>query len=168
MPVPESATASGELAALLTTVTLPGRLPVAVGANVTLNEVDCPAARVRGSAIPAALNPVPPRLICEIETLAFPVFESVTFCVALVPVARLPKLSEVGDTDSWRLVEMPVPPSGTTSGELGVLLINVMLPDKLLAEAGAKPMVNAEEPPGGTESGKANPDEEKPVPTRDA
>ena len=129
VPVPEIPTTSGELAALLTTVTLPGRLLVAVGANVTLNEVDCPAARVRGSAIPAVLNPVPPRLICEIKTLAFPVFESVTFCVALVPVARLPKFSEVGDAERWRLVAMPVPPSGTSSGELGVLLMSVMLPE---------------------------------------
>jgi hypothetical protein len=39
-PMPESATTRGEFVALLTTVTLPGRLPVEVGANVTLKEVD--------------------------------------------------------------------------------------------------------------------------------
>jgi hypothetical protein len=56
-PDPESEMAKGELVALLVTVALPERLPVLVGANVTLKEVDCPAARVTGRAKPAALNP---------------------------------------------------------------------------------------------------------------
>lgn len=129
MPVPESATVSGEFVALLTTVTLPGRLPVEVGANVTLKEVDWPAARLNGSATPVVVKPAPLALICEMETLELPVFEIVMLCVALVPVARLPKLSNVGDAESWRMLEMPVPPSGTTSGEFGVLLISVMLPE---------------------------------------
>jgi hypothetical protein len=167
-PVPESATVSGEFVALLITVTLPGRLPVEVGANMTLKEVDCPAARLSGSAIPLVLNPPPLALICEMETLEFPVFEIVTLCVALVPVVRLPKLSAVGDAESWRMVEMPVPASGTASGEFGVLLIKVMLPEKLLAEAGANPTVKEEDPPGATESGKVKPEEVKPVPPREA
>src|SRR5260370_41221468 len=58
-PVPESATTRGEFAALLTTVTLPARLPVEAGAELTLKEVDCPAARLNGSAIPLALKPAP-------------------------------------------------------------------------------------------------------------
>jgi len=129
VPVPESATVSGEFAALLTTVTLPGRFPVEVGANVTLNEVDCPAARLSGSALPVVLNPAPLAVICEMETLELPVFEIVRLWVALVPVAKLPKLSDAGDAESWRILEMPVPLSGATSGEFGVLLISVMLPE---------------------------------------
>ena len=39
-PVPESATVSGEFVALLTMVTLPGRLPAEAGANMTLKEAD--------------------------------------------------------------------------------------------------------------------------------
>ncbi len=66
------------------------------------------------------------------------------------------------------MVEMPVPVIGTTSGELGVLLINVMLPEKVPAEAGAKPRLNTEEPPAGTESGRTRPEEVNPVPARDA
>ena len=100
VPVPESATTKGEFVAVLTTVTLPGRLPVEAGANVTLKEVDCPAARLTGSVIPLVLKPVPVALICEMETLEFPLFEIVTLCVALVPVVRLPKLSDVGDAES--------------------------------------------------------------------
>jgi hypothetical protein len=38
--VPESATVNGEFVALLTMVTLPGRLPAEAGANVTLKEAD--------------------------------------------------------------------------------------------------------------------------------
>jgi len=34
------------------------------------------------------------------ETPEFPVFEIVTLCAALVPVAWLPKLSDVGDAES--------------------------------------------------------------------
>ena len=63
---------------------------------------------------------------------------------------------------------MPIPVIGTTSGEFGVLLINVMLPENVAAEAGSNPMVNADEPPAGTESGKTSPEEVNPVPTRDA
>jgi hypothetical protein len=114
------------------------------------------------------LNPAPLALICEIETVEFPVLEIATLCVALVPVVRLPKLSEVGDAESCKMLEIPVPVSGTASGELGVLLINVMLPEKLLAEAGAKPTVKEAEPPGATESGKASPEVVNPVPAREA
>ena len=85
---------------MLTTVTLPERLPAEAGANLTLNDVDCPAARVAGSVIPLVLKPVPVALICEMETLEFPVFEIVSVWLAVAPVATLPKLSEVGDTDS--------------------------------------------------------------------
>jgi hypothetical protein len=167
-PVPESATTRGEFVALLTTVTLPRRLPVEVGANVTLKEVDCPAARLTGSAIPLVLKLVPVALICEMETLEFPLFEIVTLCVALVPVVRLPKPSDEGDAERWRMVATPVPPSGITSGEFWVLLISVMLPEYVAAEVGAKPTLNAEEPPGGTECGKARPEAMKWVPEREA
>ena len=100
VPVPLSEIVAGELVALLTTVTLPARLPAEAGANVTLKEVDWPAARLSGSVIPLVLNPVPVALTCEMETLEFPVLEIVTLCVALVPVVRLPKLSDAGDAES--------------------------------------------------------------------
>ena len=66
------------------------------------------------------------------------------------------------------MVEMPVPPSGTTSGEFGVLLMSVMLPEKVLADAGANPTLKEAEPPGATESGKASPEVLNPVPAREA
>ena len=167
-PVPESAITSGEFVALLTTVTLPVRLPAEAGANLTLKEVDWPAARLRGSVLPLTPKPVPLALTCEMETLALPVLEMVMLCVALVPVVRLPKLSDAGDADSWRTDATPVPLMGTTSGEFGVLLINVRLPEKVPAEAGANPTLNDEEPPAGIESGKTRPEELNPVPARAA
>src|SRR5437870_3052291 len=45
----------GELAALLTSETLPDALLVAVGANCTLKVLDCPAARVSGNVGPLML-----------------------------------------------------------------------------------------------------------------
>ena len=85
---------------MLVTVTLPEKLPEEVGANVTLKDMDCPAARLRGSAKPVALNPAAVTLICETDTLELPLFATVTVCVPVVPVARLPKLSEAGDAVS--------------------------------------------------------------------
>ena len=167
-PVPASATTRGEFVALLTTVTLPARLPADAGANETLKDVDCPAARLSGSAIPLVLNPAPVALICEMETLELPVLEIVTLCVALVPVVRLPKLKDAGEAESWRMLATPVPLMGTTSGEFAVLLTNVMLPEKVPADAGAKPIVKAEELPAGIESGRTSPEEVKPVPAREA
>ena len=91
---------TGELVALLTTVMVSERLPAEAGANLTLKDVDCPAARVAGSVIPLVLKPVPVALICEMETLEFPVFEIVSVWLAVEPVATLPKLNDVGDTES--------------------------------------------------------------------
>ena len=156
----------GELVALLVTVTLPERLPVVAGSNVTVKEVDCPAARARGGVKPETVKPAPASVSCEMVTPAFPVLAKVTVCVALVPVVRLPKLSEVGEGVIWRVGETPEPARATTSGELGALLTSVRLPVKLLAEAGVKPTEKANEVPGATESGTARPVKVKPVPAR--
>ena len=86
----------GEFVALLVIVTAPESGPVMAGANVVVNVLVCPAAIVNGNAAPLTVNPAPLALICVTVTLEFPVFVSVTLCVALVPVVRLPKLSDAG------------------------------------------------------------------------
>jgi hypothetical protein len=52
---------------------VPGNVPAAVGANVTLNCVVAP-----GNSVPAenpeTLNPVPDAVACEIDVLTPPVF----------------------------------------------------------------------------------------------
>ena len=98
-PVPLSAMLAGELVALLITDTAPLKLPLAVGANATLNEVDCPALSVTGDS-PLAVKPLPVTLSFDSETLPVPVFVNVTVFVALVPAAMLPKLNEVGEAES--------------------------------------------------------------------
>ena len=92
------------------------------------------------------------------DRLALPVFFSVTVCVALVPVVKLPKLRELGDTESGGVDATPVPEKERTYGELGELFISVRLPEKLVAEPGAKLTVNDAEPPGATESGAVIPE----------
>ena len=53
---------AGELVALLTTLTLPVKLPDVVGSKITLNVALCPAAKVRGGVSPLALKPAPETL----------------------------------------------------------------------------------------------------------
>ena len=56
------------------TVTVPGKEPADVGANVTVNVVLCPAVNVTGGVIPEMLNPVPDAPTAEIVALVPPVF----------------------------------------------------------------------------------------------
>lgn len=64
--------------ALLTTEILPESVPDDVGENVALKLALPPAARVRGSAMPLTLKPVPDELIADIFTLEVPVAMRVT------------------------------------------------------------------------------------------
>jgi hypothetical protein len=114
------------------------------------------------------LNPAPLTLICEIETLEFPVLEIATLCVALVPVVRLPKLSDVGDAESCKAEATPDPLRGILKAGFVALFVSVRVPERLPAEVGVKPTLNDAEPPGATETGKANPDKLNPAGFRDA
>jgi len=165
-PVPVTVIVAGELVAVLVTVTLPEKLLVAVGAKVTLNEADCPAERVSGSPMPVTVNPLPLMVFCEIVTPELPVLVSVTLFVVLVPVVKLPKLSEVGDAVSCRVGETAVPERATPYEEFGELFTSVSVPGKLPAEAGANLMEKAEVPPGGKVSGSVSPERLNPVPVK--
>ena len=98
-PVPLRAIVAGELVALLITDTAPLKLPLAPGANTTLNDVDCPALSVMGIDMPLTVKALPVKLSLDSDTLPVPVFVSVTVFVALVPAATLPKLNEVGEAE---------------------------------------------------------------------
>ena len=168
MPVPLRAIVAGELAALLVTVTLPETLPAAVGAKATLKEVDCPEARVKGSARPLTANPLPVTLSCDNVMFALPVLLSVTVCVALAPVATLPKLSDVGEAESCRTWATPVPDKDTARDEVGELLTSVSVPENVPAAVGAKLTVKGEEVPGETVRGRLRPEKAKPAPESEA
>jgi hypothetical protein len=61
-PVPDSAMV-GEPVALLTTLTVPLKLPDVAGSKITLKVVICPAAKVNGGVNPLTLKPAPETLI---------------------------------------------------------------------------------------------------------
>jgi len=119
---------------LLTSDTLPLTLPVAVGANTTLNVVLFPAAIVVDALKPLMLNPVPETLACEIVTLALPPFDKLMGCELLFPVTTFPKPTEEGSAE--RPATSPVPDSDTVSGEFEALLETVKLPVTAPAEPG--------------------------------
>jgi len=113
---------------------LPVALPEAVGENLAVNEVLCPATNVC-AARPVMLNPVPDALACEIATLAVPEFVRVTLTDPLAPTSRLPKLMLVGF--AVRLPCTPVPLSVIdVVGLLAVLVIR-MLPETAPTVVGA-------------------------------
>ena len=78
----------------------PVKLPVVVGANLIGRFAVAPAAIVIGNVVPARLKPVPVTVAPVTDNDEPPVFESVMFSVEVVPATKLPKLSEVGETES--------------------------------------------------------------------
>src|SRR5271154_7372424 len=101
---------------------LPLTLPAAVGENLAVSDVLCPAVSVDGAARPVMLNPVPDVLTCEIATLAVPEFVKVTLTDPLAPTSRLPKLMLAGFAVSFPCT--PLPLSATvTVGLLALLVI---------------------------------------------
>ena len=51
-PSPEREIVAGEFVALVATVTLPGKLPVAAGVNVASKVADCPGAKIKPAETP--------------------------------------------------------------------------------------------------------------------
>lgn len=84
-PVPDRGMLRLGLEPFEVTVTLPLAAPAAEGANLTENEVLCPAVSVRGNVNPLMLNPVPVADAAEIVTLVPPLLVSVSDCVLLLP-----------------------------------------------------------------------------------
>jgi len=124
-PVPVREMVSGELVALLVTVTLPDALPAAVGANTALTVAVAAAFKVKGTVIPFTLNPVPLAAMLEIWTAAVPVLLKMMGLVALLPVLTLPKLTEAGFACNCPNVALdPVPAKATVVvGLTGSLLV---------------------------------------------
>lgn len=135
-PVPLKAIVSGELAALLTSVTDPDSLPEDDGLKTALNVALFPAAMVNGAFSPDVLKPAPVAAACEIVRLALPLFETVMVCELLVPTTTLPNAALDGATAICACV--PVPLNAIDKGEPGALLAIEMPPLALPAEDGMK------------------------------
>ena len=77
MPVPESGKLTSPCAPVVVNATLPAKLPVLGGANVTVADVLLPACKVSGSARLLIVNPAPLRVAWLIVRSAVPVLEMV-------------------------------------------------------------------------------------------
>ncbi len=160
-PAPETAMVTGELAAVLATMTLPAIAPAVVGAKVTVTGSDCPGLRVTFVAA-LADTPAPEKERAEIATLALPVFDNVRVAVAALPTETLPKFSLVVLAVIMDVELIPVPLVGTVT----VLKLPETTADPLAAPAvaGEKPMLKVVVVPGPRVTGSVMPPTENPVP----
>jgi hypothetical protein len=134
-PVPLREIVSGDVGALLTTVTDPVTLPAVLGPNAALNVAALPAAMITGVVIPVVLKPAPETVTEEIVTVAVPPFVRLIVCELFVPVVTLPNAAVVGVAANCACV--PIPLKGIVSGEFSPLLTIEILPLALAAVVGA-------------------------------
>jgi hypothetical protein len=97
-PVPVT-TAAALIPSAFVTETPPFTAPLVVGANCAINVTLCEGARVSGTAAPLTEIPVPLAVTWVTVTPEFPVLDSTTFCVALLPAFTFPKFRLTGDND---------------------------------------------------------------------
>ena len=91
-PVPVRETVAGELVALLVTVAVPARLPVAAGVKVTFSVALCPGVKICPVETPLAVYPAPEILTLEMVTLELPALVNVTPRMLLLPRLTFAKL----------------------------------------------------------------------------
>jgi hypothetical protein len=129
-PVPVKVMVTGEWSLSVVIVTLPDASPPAVGANTAFRVALAAPFNVKGVVIPFTLKPVPLTAIIDIGTDVVPgLFKMIDF-VLLLPMLKLPKLTDVGFTSNrpGAVVE-PVPASATVSvGLAGSLLVMLRVP----------------------------------------
>ena len=114
-PVPLSETICGLPAASSATLSVPVRVPPAVGVNVTLIVQFAPAARLVPQLLVSAKSPL--AVMLEMFRPAFPEFVSVTCCAALVvPGGKLPNVRLDGERAATGAAETPVPDRATDCG----------------------------------------------------
>src|SRR3979490_751578 len=77
-PTPLREIVAGEFVALLSTDTLPVRLPAAVGVNAGFSAMDWLGVRTMLGVTPVALNPAPATATLEIGRFELPLFASVS------------------------------------------------------------------------------------------
>ena len=138
-------------------VKLPVVTPLAIGANFKVTAALCEGARVTGVALPLTKIPVPLAVIWVSVTLEFPVFETCTVCVALLPTFTFPKLTLAGKSDMVYVAATPVPFKATAGGAICASLVIAIAPVAAPAAVGANLACNATDCPVETVTGKTNP-----------
>jgi len=141
----------------LVTVIFPETVSAAVGLNATFNVWVCPGVKVTGVVTPLVVTSFALTVTCEIVTFPVPLLVSVTLLELVVPALTFPKARLVGFAVSITVPAVPVPLSAIVEGELGALLVIVIVPDKLPAVVGAKSALKVTLAPAATVLGIVNP-----------
>lgn len=152
----------GELAALLTKVTLPLAAPAASGVKVTVKDRLFPAEIVTGKLIPLSEYPWPFQAALATVTSEVPA-DKVPALLKLLPTATVPKLSVEGETPS-SAGPRPVPVSGTLAGLVAPSTAMDKVPFTAPGVVGANVMVMDEDCPGARTIGSAGVEAVKPAP----
>ncbi len=139
------------------TVILPETVSWAVGLNATLIVWICPGVKVTGSVTPLVVTSFALTVICEIVTFPVPVLVNTTLLELVAPALMLPKAKLVGFADKITVPATPVPVSATVEGEVGALLVIVMVPGRLPAVVGAKVALKVALAPAAIVLGVTNP-----------
>jgi len=154
---------AGELVALLTNEMLPGTLPAACGAKVTVKVTLVPDCTVVGKVIPVTEYPVPFQAADETETSAL-LAVSVPVRFLVLPTFTLPKDNVDGDSDNCAAaVAVPFPCRGTIAGSVAPTTSIVNVPVAAPLVVGLNETVRSVLCPAVNSIGTVAPDE-KPAP----
>ena len=137
-----TAIVDGEFEALLATVTLPGKLPVTVGAKVSVKVAACPGARIKPAETPLTEYCAPATVTLDTVTLEFPEFVRTTLNSLVFPIATLPKFKLVVLMVRKADAARPVPLSAMVLGIAEASLTTLTLPDKGPGVLGEKTTLN--------------------------
>jgi hypothetical protein len=142
----------------------PVTLPAAFGAKLAVSVALWPGVSVVPLMIPVALIPAPLDASPEMVKLEFPVFDSVSACVADAPTFTLPNAILPGDTLNNRVVAIPVPLSAIDTELSDAVDPMVTAPLTFPTLAGWKPIVSAAVAPALSQYGVVIPKTENPLP----
>ena len=151
-PVPDNGTVRFGLEAFDAIVTLPLAEPEALGANVTVKLVLCPAVNVSGVLIPPTVKPDPLPATCEIVMLDALELVMVSESDWVLPTVTLPKLKLTG-FNPREPEATPVPESEMAAWLLDALLVIVPVALKAPAAFGVKEKVRLAVCPASMETG---------------
>jgi hypothetical protein len=162
--LPTSVSTCGDPGALSVNVMLPVAAPAVVGANVTLNEIDCPALIVFGSESPLIPNSLPESVARFTVTFVLPVLVSVTLCELVWFTCTFEKFKVEGEIERPACVAVPV--REIIRGEFEASLITVSAPFAAPSAVGANWRVTVLLWPTASEPAGLPPVTVKPVPVR--
>jgi hypothetical protein len=155
---------SGELEALLVTVTVPVTLVAVVGAKATLSAIDWLGVKTVLAGTPVSVKPAPVMATLEMVTFEFPLFVRVALSGLLLPTFTVLKLKLVGLAPSSWVAMAADPVRGIVSGEEGALLVSEIEPLTAPEPVGVKTAEKVVLAPAATVAGVVRPEIVKPEP----